>query len=81
MVVFVNDSKKINVSVVSEELIRRSSVLKVPNLVRYVVSFSTAFVQKQHIRQLPYIASVNYGRRTTFIISSGYTCGSTFASS
>jgi len=49
MVVFINDSKKINVSVVSEELLRGTSVLKAPILVRYVVSLSTAFVPKQRL--------------------------------
>jgi len=60
MVVFINDSKKINITAVSEELLRGSSVLKVPFFVRYLVSFCTAFVPKQHLRQFPYIVSVNY---------------------
>jgi len=46
MVVFVNDNKKINVLVVSEELLRGTSVLKAPILVRFLLSFSTAFVPK-----------------------------------
>jgi hypothetical protein len=66
MLVFINDSKKITVSVVSEELLRGSSVLKAPFLVRHVVSFSTAFVPKQHLWQLPYVVSVNCAGRPAF---------------
>ena len=75
MVVFVKDTKKINVTVDSEELLRGFSVLKAPFLLRYLVSFSTAFVSKQHLRQLPYIVLVNYTRRPTFVSSSGFPCG------
>jgi len=81
MVVFINDSKKINVSVVSEELLRGPSVLKAPFLVRYVVNSSTAFVPKKHLWQHPYIASVNYAEKPAFVCYSGFTCGDTFASS
>jgi hypothetical protein len=57
MVVFINDSKKTNVSVVSEEFLRGSSVLKAPFLVQNLVSLSTTFFLKQQLWQLPYIVS------------------------
>jgi len=75
MVVFINDSKKIKVSFVSEDLLRGSSVLKAPILLRFLLSFSTVFVPKQHLSQLPYIVSVIYDGRPAFISSSGFTCG------
>jgi len=75
MVVFINNSKKINVSVVSDELLRESSVLKARILVRYLVSFSTAFVPKEHLWQLPCIVSVYYVGRPAFVSCSGFTCG------
>jgi len=81
MVVFINDSKKINVSFVKEEVLRGSSVLKAPFLVRYVVSLSTAFVPKKHLWYLPYIVLVNYAEKPAFLCYSGFTCGDTFASS
>ena len=81
MVVFINDSKKLNVSVVSEELLRGTSVLKAPILVRYVVSLSTAFVPKQRLWQLPYIVLVNFAEKPAFLCYSGFTCGDTFAPS
>jgi hypothetical protein len=58
--------KQTDVSVVSEELLRGSSVLKAPLLVRHVVSFCTAFVPKHHLWQLPYVVSVNCAGRPAF---------------